>query len=224
MFHSLELFIVSLAHSLPLEVFVALGSFLEEVIAPIPSPSIMVIAGSFGAVQGYNVSDLAILVILASIGKTLGGLTMYWIAYTLKDVALRLFGKILALTQDDIDRFGSKFTGTMRDYAVYIFFRSVPIIPSILLSFGSGVIKLPLRLFIIGTFIGTVVRDSFYIIVGYKGTGILTTYLASTSQAESVMQYIAIGCFAVFILYLALRKHKQKRHVVQNTNSQSSLH
>ncbi len=210
--HALEQFIRSLAHSLPLELFVALGSFLEEVIAPIPSPSIMLIAGSFGAVQGYSFSKIALLVVFASIGKTLGGLVMYTIAWKLKDVALRVFGKFIDLKQNDIDRFGSRFTGRARDYAVYIFFRSVPIIPSILLSFGSGVIGLPLRLFIIGTFVGTVVRDSFYITVGYKGTGILTRYLHNTSHAESILLYLTILCFGVFIIYLVIRRKLRRKN------------
>jgi membrane protein DedA with SNARE-associated domain len=213
--HSLEMFIASLAHSLPLELFVVLGSFLEEVIAPIPSPSIMVIAGSFGVVQGYTFSGLASLVLFASIGKTIGGLTMYWIAWKLKDVTLRVFGKFIDLKQEDIDRFGGRFTGTPRDYLVYIFFRSVPVIPSILLSFGSGVLRLPLRLFVVGTFVGTIVRDSFYITVGYKGTGILKTYLESTAQAESVMQYVIIGCLGLFILYLMVRRHRKLSRVNQ---------
>jgi membrane protein DedA with SNARE-associated domain len=215
--HALEALIVALAHTLPLELFVALGSFLEEVIAPIPSPSIMLIAGSFGVVQGYTFAKLASLVVLASIGKTLGGLTMYWIAWKLKDVALRVFGRFIDLKQDDIDRFGSRFTGTTRDYLVYIFFRSVPIIPSILLSFGSGVIRLPLRLFIVGTFVGTIVRDSFYITVGYKGTGILTSYLKNTSHAESILQYVTILCFGLFVLYLVVKRQLRKKRAQNNS-------
>lgn len=213
MFASLEHLVLSFAQTLPLELFVLFASFLEEVIAPIPSPSIMVVAGSFSVVQGYTYSGLALLVLLASIGKTLGGLVMYWIASKLKDVALPFFGKFIDITNEDIDHFGSKFSGTIRDYAIYIFFRSAPIIPSVLLSFGSGVIRLPLRLFIIGTFVGTIVRDTFYIIVGYKGTGILMEHLANTAQAESIMQFLIIGSFGVFILFLIVRRRKRKRVV-----------
>lgn len=212
--HAIESFILSLAHTLPLEVFVTLGSYLEEVIAPVPSPSIMLIAGSFGVVQGYTFGGLALLVLFASVGKTLGGLTMYFIARKVKDVALDTFGKYVDVSQEDIDRFGRRFTGTPRDYAVYIFFRSVPIIPSILLSFGSGVIHLPLRLFIIGTFVGTVVRDTFYIIVGYKGTEVLYQYLKSTAEAESVIQYLTYGAIGAFILFLLIRRQLKRRRAL----------
>jgi membrane protein DedA with SNARE-associated domain len=204
--HALEAAVLNLANSVPLELFVTLGSFLEEVIAPIPSPSIMLIAGSFGVAQGYSYAGLAMLVMLASIGKTLGGLTMYFIAGKVKDIALKTFGRSLDVTEDDIHRFSGKFTGSWRDYFVYIFFRSVPIIPSILLSFGSGVIHLPLRLFIIGTFVGTIFRDTFYIIVGYAGTEMLYRYLESTSHTESLIQYIVGGFLVVGIIGLFVRK------------------
>jgi membrane protein DedA with SNARE-associated domain len=210
MMASIEHSVLSLAQTLPLELFVIIVSFLEEVIAPIPSPSVMVIAGSFGLVQGYSYVGLALLVFLASIGKTLGGLTMYWIASKLKDVGLTFFGKFIDVTQDDIDRFGSKFTGSPRDYFIYIFFRSVPIIPSILLSFGSGIIRLPLRLFIVGTFVGTLVRDTFYIVVGYAGTDVLMRYLASTAQAESLMQLLIVGFFGVFLLSVLIRRRRRR--------------
>jgi membrane protein DedA with SNARE-associated domain len=209
--HVFEDFLASLAHSLPLELFVFCGSFLEEVIAPIPSPSIMLIAGSFGMVQGYTLSGLTALVFFASIGKTLGGLVMYGIAAKVKDAALPIFGKFIGITATDIEQFGERFKGNARDYFVYIFFRSVPIIPSILLSFGSGVIRLPLRLFIVGTFVGTVVRDTFYIIVGYVGTDTLHTYLASVSKTESIVQILTVLAVGAGILYLLHREHKKRR-------------
>jgi membrane protein DedA with SNARE-associated domain len=209
--HGLESLIIRLAETLPLEVFVTVGSYLEEVIAPIPSPSIMLIAGSFGVVQGYGYIGLALLVLFASIGKTLGGLTMYFIARKVKDVALDAFGRYIDLTQEDIARFGSKFTGTARDYAVYIFFRSVPIIPSILLSFGSGVLHLPLRLFVIGTFVGTIIRDTFYIIVGYIGTEFLYKYVLDSMEIESVIQKLVIVFVGIFFVFLIIRKRRKRQ-------------
>ncbi len=213
---ALESFIRSLAQTLPLEWFVLLGSFLEEVIAPIPSPSIMVITGSFGAMQHYTILGLALLVLLASVGKTLGGVTMYFIAAKLKDVALPAFGKFVGVSAADINILSARFTGKLRDYAVFTFLRSTPIIPSILLSFGSGVIRLPLRLFIVGTFVGAVVRDTFYIVVGYKGTEVLGWYLARTSETESLVELLSVGFIGVGIMYLLIRQRRKKRILVQS--------
>ncbi len=208
--HAIESFVLNLAHSLPLEIFVTLGSFLEEVIAPIPSPSIMVIAGSFASVQHYSHYELALLVVFASIGKTLGGVTMYYIAHHARDIAFRFFGRFIDITEEDTRRFGERFTGTPHDYGVYIFLRAVPIIPSILLSFGSGVVKLPLRLFIIGTFVGTLIRDTFYLLVGYSGAAFLARSLAHSNTLESLTEYIVFSAIGISILYLVYRRHKKR--------------
>lgn len=208
MFSALEQQLLALAHIVPLELFVLIASFIEEVIAPIPSPSIMVMAGSAALIQNYTHEGLATLVVLASVGKTLGGLTMYWIASRLKDFALSTPHRYIPVTKADIDTFAQKFTGSFRDYLLYILFRSVPIIPSVILSFGSGVIRLPLRLFIIGTFIGTLVRDTFYILVGYQGTEYIRTLLSTTERTESVVQIlIGIGVL-IGIGYLFIQKRR----------------
>ena len=45
MFHTLEQTLLSYADKLPLEIFLFIGSIVEEVIAPIPSPFVPVAAG-----------------------------------------------------------------------------------------------------------------------------------------------------------------------------------
>lgn len=200
--------IQTLAHSLPLEAFVFIGSYLEEVIAPIPSPSIMVIAGSFGAIQKYVPHELALLVLIASIGKTLGGLTMYALARHARGPLLRMLGRVVSITEDELAAFGKRFNGSLRDYGVYIFLRALPLIPSIVLSFGSGAVGLSVRLFIIGTFVGTLIRDAFYLIVGFSGTAYLHTLLGHTTQIETYGTYLVLGVFIVCGAYYV--RHKRK--------------
>ena len=57
----------------------------------------------------------------------------------------------MRITHTDIERLGKHFTGGLRDYASLTFLRSIPIVPSILLSFGSGMLELPVRVFLVGT-------------------------------------------------------------------------
>lgn len=196
-----------LAQVLPLEFFVMLGSFIEEAIPPIPSPSILIIAGSFAIVQGYTHEQLAILVILAAIGKTLGGLTMYTLANVARGPLFRFMSRFADLSESRIETFRSRLTGGPRDYLIFTFFRALPIIPSVILSFGAGVIRLPLRLFIIGTFIGTLVRDTFYIIVGYTGGALLGRALSHTDRLESVALYLTLFILGGYVI-LHLRKRR----------------
>ncbi len=209
MFERLESLVLNLAHSLPLELFVLIASFIEEVVPPIPSPSIVVLAGSFAAVQMYSLQGLALLVFLASIGKTLGAFVVYTLTKHAQRQLIDTFGHYINITEKDVTRFGDRFTGGLKDYVSLAVLRSTPIIPSILLSFGSGVIKLPKRVFLVGTFIGTIVRDSFYLFVGYSGAAALKSFTEQTTHIESVVTFGALFVGGMLFIYFLFRRFKR---------------
>jgi membrane protein DedA with SNARE-associated domain len=209
MFATLEALILNLIHTLPLGAFVVVGSFIEEIIPPIPSPSIMILAGSFAVVQNYSFGGLAFLVLLASLGKTTGALVLYSVTKYAQDYLVGTFGHVFNITQGDIERFGKRFRGGFRDYASLAILRSIPIIPSVILSFGSGVIKLPIRVFLVGTFIGTIVRDTLYLFVGVSGTSTLEAFVHKPATVET---YLTLGalmfCAGLFVYFIFKRLKK----------------
>ncbi len=209
MFNALEVFVFNLINTLPLEVFVVVGSFIEEVIPPIPSPGVMILAGSFAVIQDYSFGGLAFLVLLASVGKTFGALVLYSGTKYAQDYLVGTFGHVFNVTQGDIERFGKRFTGGFSDYASLAILRSIPIIPSVILSFGSGVIKLPVRVFLVGTFIGTIIRDTFYLFVGVSGTATLVAFVHNTATIET---YLTLGalifCAGLFVYFIYTRLKK----------------
>ena len=211
MFAALEAFVLNLVHTLPLELFVTVGSFIEEVIPPIPSPGIMVIAGSFAAVQAYSLHGLIVLVLLASLGKTAGAFVVYSVTKRAQHLFLENLGKMVNITHADIKHFGRHFTGGFRDYVSLTFLRSVPIVPSIVLSFGSGVLELPVRVFLVGTFLGTIVRDSFYLFVGFKGIDVLHAFVQKTTHIESVLVFSALAVCGVLFAYFTYRKFRKRK-------------
>lgn len=206
MFATLEAFVLNLIHTLPLELFVVIGSFIEEVIPPIPSPGVMIIAGSFAVVQQYSLSGLIVLVLLASIGKTVGAFVLYSITKYAQQYLVQTFGHILNITQGDIEQFAKRFSGGLRDYVSLAVLRSVPIIPSVILSFGSGVIKLPVRVFLVGTFIGTIVRDSFYLFVGVSGASAFQAFVQKTTTIENYLTIGALILCATLLAYFIYRR------------------
>ena len=66
-----------LAQHVPLEVFTIIGTFLEEVIAPIPSPFVLATAGTITKAQNNPLSYIIFIAIIASISKTFGGYCLY---------------------------------------------------------------------------------------------------------------------------------------------------
>ena len=205
MFSHLESIIMSFAHTLPLEVFVLVASFVEEVIAPIPSPAVMVLAGSLAKIQEYGVYALILLSIIGAIGKTMGALVVYIITDKAEDMVMNKFGAFFNVTRDDVVRLGNKLGNGPRDYIFMTLVRAFPFVPSVVVSVGSGLLKVRLPLFIISTFIGTIVRDGFYLYAGYVGVQLFALLITHSAKIEDgivlITTLIVIG-FMGYRMYL----------------------
>ena len=61
-------FLEQLAENVPVELFAFLGSFIEELIAPIPSPVVMTLAGTMVKSNGSPFWYLFVVAVIASLG------------------------------------------------------------------------------------------------------------------------------------------------------------
>ncbi len=212
MFSYLEATTLAWAHAMPLTVFAAVASFVEEIIAPIPSPTVMITAGSLAKLQGHALEFLLLLAILGAVGKVFGALVLYVVSDKMEDIIMNKFARFFGITHEQIESFGKRLSGGWKDYVVLTLLRSLPMVPSSLLSIGCGVLKIPLPLFITTTFLGTIVRDGFYLYVGFIGMTAIGVFLAEFATIESLIQYGAIlivGLLAVYGVYRTqIRKSK----------------
>ncbi len=208
MFSNLEAILLSFIDTLPLEIFVFVASFIEEVIAPVPSAAVLLVTGSFAAIQEKTLLDLIPLAVIAALGKTIGAIIVYFFSDKIGGMVITKFGNFFDVSHDSIKEFGSKITGGPRDYLFLIAFRALPILPSSVVSIGCGLMRIPLRFFIITTFIGTIVRDSIFLYIGYQGTEILSAIATHSATIESQIQ---MGVLVVVVLVLAYFYFKRKR-------------
>lgn len=206
MLHAIETSLLSLVHTLPLEWFVFIASIVEEIIAPIPSPTVMVLAGSAASLQSYGYMGLLLLICIGAVGKTIGALTVYSVAYHGEDFMVRHFGKFFQVTPSDIERLSLKIGTGLRAYFMLTLFRALPIVPSVLVSVGGGVLKIPLRIFVVSAFVGTLVRDGLYLYAGYAGTEALSVFIAQSTHVESFVQYGVLGLMVLGCLYFLYKK------------------
>lgn len=211
MFHQLEAFLIAHADSMPLFLFAPLASFAEELIAPIPSGPVMMVMGSLAAIQGYPLAVLPLVAIAAALGKLAGALVIYLVADKLEDAVADRFSRFLGVTHAQIEEFGARFGKGWKDYVLLTALRSLPFVPSALISAGSGAIKIPLRLFVVATLVGSIIRDAFYLYLGFAGLEIAERILERFSAAESlVLGALAIGA-PTFLFFLYLRNRRRKR-------------
>ncbi len=209
MFHNLEAILLSFINTIPLEIFVFVASFIEEVIAPIPSSGVLLVTGSFATLQGLTLFNLLPITLIAASGKTLGAVIVYFFSDKIGDLMITKFGRFFDITHESIQEFSSKITGGPRDYLMLTIFRALPILPSSVVSVGCGLLEIPRKLFIITTFIGTLVRDSIFLYIGFKGTEILSTFANQTTSIESKIQAAFILAIIIGLGYLYFKRRKQ---------------
>ncbi|HWH16333.1 MAG TPA: VTT domain-containing protein [Candidatus Paceibacterota bacterium] len=211
MFHQLEAWLLSFADTLPLPLFAALASFTEEIIAPIPSGPVMLVTGSIASIQGYSLPLLALLALVAAAGKLLGSLVVYFVADKAEDVITVRFAKFLGITHAQIESFGKRLGNGWKDYAVLTLLRSLPFVPSAVVSFGAGALKVRLRVFIVATVIGSILRDFTFLYFGYIGFGAAEELLARFSSWEDIFVAVLAAVLAALFVYLCIRWFRRRR-------------
>lgn len=200
----------SFATKVPLEVFVVVGSLVEEIVAPIPSPSILTLAGSIALSQQKTIVFLIWLAILGSIGKTLGGWVLYWIGDKAEDIITMKWGKFFGISHKHIEHLGNKFHKGHKDIILLTFLRCLPIFPSAPISIGCGVIRLPIKIYLLGTFLGTIVRGFIYIYLGYSGVELLKSLSTHLDRTETILQLLIFVILVVIIVWSYWKRNKSK--------------
>lgn len=181
----------------PLELFSLLGAFIEELIAPIPSPFVMTLAGSITKAHQKALWYLLVVAIIGSFGKTLAGWILYFITDKAEDLVMTKLGKFFGVTHESIEKLGKYFAGGKKDAIVLGIMRSIPIMPSSPISIMCGFLKINIKTFIIFTFLGSIIRNLFFLYLGYTGLA------ASESITQGIDSFETIGKIVFMAILLA---------------------
>jgi len=197
----------NLSQTINLQLFVVIGAFLEEIIAPIPSPFVMTTTAALAQAQNYVFLQLMLIVLVASIAKTISSFLIYLAADKLEDVVVDKLGKYIGVSHKLIEQIGGFLTGTWVDDFLMILARALPFIPTSLVSVGAGVIKYSKKSFMITTFLGVIIRNSFYLWVGYVGITQLEHVWQEVKGHPFFIAIVAILLALVLYSLLKLKDH-----------------
>jgi len=198
----------SLAQQVPVTWFVFIGALVEEIIAPIPSPLVMMLGGSIAASQGSTVLFLLLLALIGALSKTLGSLVIYVLADKAEDVLINKFGKFLGVSHSDTEGLGKYLGNGKRDDIAIFLMRAIPVIPTAPVSVIAGLIKINLKTYLLSTFLGLVVRNMIYLYLGYTSLGTLESLGEGFDSLEKV-GYLILSVFAGLALLWMYRKRQQ---------------
>ncbi len=186
------------SQTVPLPIFVTVGAAIEEIIAPIPSPLVMTLAGSLSAASGSHWLTLVYLAVIGSLAKTVASYIVYVVSDKAEDLVLGKFGKFVGVSHKDVEKIGSQLSGGWRDDLVMLALRAIPIIPTAPVSIISGLLKIKLTTFFWTTAVGYAIRNYFYLYLGATSVGALESLNEGLGSVEK------IGYLIIFVLLVAL--------------------
>lgn len=180
----------------PLGVF--LGSVLEEIVAPIPSSAVVMLGGFLLNPQDATFTEVlktnALFVMLpASIGIALGSLFPYWVARVGGEVAINKFGRLLGVDWKLVERAQRYFEGHRSDELLLFIARTIPIIPSVIIGVFCGLIRIPLKEFLLWTFLGSLIRTFALGLIGWGAGSAYATYAEEISGVENLILILAVA-------------------------------
>jgi membrane protein DedA with SNARE-associated domain len=201
-----------LATKIPLELFTIVGTITEEVVAPIPSPLVMTLTGAIAKAQDFALSYIFFLAILGAFGKTIGAWIIYFIADKAEDIFIGKFGKFFGVSHKDVENMGAKFDGTKKDIWTIGILRAIPVMSTAIVSVACGVIKVNLKNYLIASFFGNIIRNLFFLYIGFTGLAASDDLAQGIESTETFLQFAVIGILGTLLSIGYMKRGKKEKH------------
>lgn len=207
-----ELWLQWLAGVMPLDLFVVIGSFLEEIVGPIPSTLVMTTAGVLARADERTLLYVFWLAVIGNLGKTLGAYVYYVVGDKLEDVVLHKYGRLLHLSHTDIERIGQRFGQQhWKDGGMLFLLRLIPFFPTTAVSLVCGIIKMDRRIYLLATYGGNFGKDLFLVYSGFAGLGLVRVFMRDLVAIHHEINFFLVGGFLLAMSILYWQRHHGQR-------------
>lgn len=194
---------------------VFIGSIIEEAIAPIPSPAVMMGAG-FVLLKDYDsvslglMGNLSLIALVGAIGALIGSYLMYGIGYFGGKPMIDKTKRFTGVSWESVEKFQNKLDKSSRDEITIASLRAIPVVPSVLVAITCGVIRINPVSYSLSFFVGGFVRNVIYLIIGWQ---LGSAYLQGSEGFESVSDIVLkviVALVIVVIGYLYWKRSKSE--------------
>jgi len=200
-------FLEYLSTIVPLPMFVFVGAIVEELVSPIPSPLVMTLTGALAAEQHQPIIFLLLLSVIGTTAKTLASWLFYFLSDKTEDFVTGRFGKLIGVEPHQIEKLGDFVNKSRHPWLILILLRAFPAMPSLPVSVLCGLLKINLKIYLTTTFVGFVIRNFFFLYLGYQGLTAITSQLDSL---ESILKFVVIGIVGLVLLAFYYLRSKGK--------------
>ena len=184
------------------------GTLLEEIILPLPS-SLIMMGGGFFLIHADSAIGALRQVIFPFIpvglgGVMIGSLLWYGLAYWGEEFTVKRVGKYIGISWDEVRGIERYFKKQHTDEWMLLALRAIPIFPGALTAIFSGLIRMPLRKFVVFGSIGTMIRLA---LMGSMGWFFQEMYVVYANRFEDISTIMTIGMIAcITAAYILFKK------------------
>jgi membrane protein DedA with SNARE-associated domain len=168
---------------------------LESTLVPIPSELVMPAAG-FMASQGAF--SLPVLLLVNSVAALVGSSIGYWVGAVGGKPLLLKYGKFVLVRKHDIEKTETYFA--RHGKATIFVGRLLPVVRHFI-SIPAGIARMPLRSFLLQTFLGSTLWGGFLIVLGYE----LGDHWETVAKQIKHVDLLVGGIIILGLLALAIR-------------------
>lgn len=190
---------------------IALLILIENVFPPIPSELILTFGGYMTLTTNMTLMGV---IMVSTIGSTLGAIVLYYIGKILNKKRLikiveSKYGKLLRVKAKDIEM-ADKWFDSKGNKSVF-FCRFIPIVRS-LISIPAGMSEMPMIKFICYTTVGSLIWNAFLICVGAFAGNKKDTIIKVIDK----LSYVILGVIAIVGIFFIYRFYKNKKKLNNN--------
>ncbi len=202
---------------------VFLATIFEEIIVPIPSPMIPLAAGFFLLPSYHSFTQIIfegifVIGIPVAIGISIGSIAIYALGFFGGKPIIEKTKRWTGINWQDIEKTEARLTHSAGDEITLFVLRVLPFAPSVTISGFCGVIRYPVKKFLVITFLGTFFRALILGIIGWKVGELYVTYAGIISRFE---KHIFLGVIILLLLGTGAY-YISKKIKVRNNKQESS--
>lgn len=186
---------------------VMLGMVLEEVIVPIPSPVVPMVAGATDLIIPAETLSAAVFQIFfkialpASIASVVSSYFVYGIAYYGGKPAIVKYGRYIDVRWENVRHLEQHFDSGKEKYYVALF-RAIPIVPLSLVSGSAGLFRMDWREYGVWSFIGMMPRNFILALIGWSAKD---RVMQLASRIDTLSTAIMVGVAGLVVAWIVYR-------------------
>jgi membrane protein DedA with SNARE-associated domain len=177
---------------------------LESTLIPIPSELVMPFAG-YMASQGEF--SLPVILLINSTAALLGSTVCYWIGVKGGKPFLVKYGKYFLVRQHDIEKTEAFFA--RHGKKTILIGRFLPVIRHVI-SVPAGIARMPMRDFLLQTFLGSTIWGGTLIMLGYVVGSNWEAFSKSLAHVDHLIALILVLAVVAFGIRFVVRRRRQR--------------